>query len=113
MEKKELTIREAMDKIFSLFEDFLKENGVYLDTVPKLSTLLQMLWTSSISSKKAKLGNAVPSVKNLNFLKELAETGDLTTIIDRRYPLEQIVEAFKYVEGGHKKGNVVITVKHD
>lgn len=95
---------------FSGIKNSLKENGIYLAGAGGLREFAQMAWTSLSGDKKVIAGQATEQPGDIDFLKELVEAGTMKPVIGRTYPLEQIVDAHRYLDTGHKRGNVVITI---
>lgn len=111
-EKKFDFIFDAVGKSsFSKCKPLLKEKGIYISTElgKNGANIFYALTTPVFGGKKVLF--PLPSIKkdDVVFLKDLAEAGKFKPVIDRKYKLDQIVEAYKYVESGQKTGNVVIT----
>jgi NADPH:quinone reductase-like Zn-dependent oxidoreductase len=91
----------------------LKKNGTLLLAAAGPSEMMKGLCTSITSGKKVVSGIMKETAEDLIFLNNLIEEEKIKPVIDRTYTLEQTAEAHAYVEKGHKKGNVVITVHHN
>lgn len=87
----------------------MTRRGCYISTTGLHNAVLA-LWTSMIGGKQVRSGMSVDKREALSYLRDRIEAGQLRIVIDRQYPLEQIVEAHRYVDTGRKRGNVVVTV---
>src|SRR5438067_4318577 len=98
----------------SAYQRALSQEGMYVMTGGSMAQMFQAMllgpWLSKNGSQKMVNLLAKPNQKDLVFVKELLEAGKVVPVIERRYPLREVPEAIRYVEEGHAKGKVVITV---
>ena len=102
---------------FSRCKNSLTPTGIYLDA-GGIGTIFPMMWTSLFGGRRAILAttytrSAEANLADLETLKTLFEQGSFRAVIDKRYPLNDLASAYRYVDTGRKKGNLVINIAHD
>ena len=98
---------------FSRSKGSITPDGTYLLANPIRGQMLRGPWTRMTSGRKVVMETASGTIEDLVYLRDLIEAGKLKAVIDRTFPLEEIVEAHRYVDAGGKLGNLVITVAHE
>lgn len=99
---------------FSRCRGALNPRGVYLTAASSVPILLQMAWTKAFGRRKAivaftGLRPARDKLADLRYVTELVAAANLVPVIDTTYPLQQIADAHRYVDTGHKRGNILVT----
>jgi len=94
----------------------LRRGGVYLTTAPSPAILLQMAWTARFGTRRAMvaftgLRDAAAKRADLSYLAGLADAGALVPVVDTCYPLTDIADAYRHVDQGHKRGNIIVTMR--
>jgi NADPH:quinone reductase-like Zn-dependent oxidoreductase len=96
--------------LFSACMKALKRGGTYLNCTPALPGI-EMVRARLTGARKFVVGEGPPeTAEALEFIRDLVEAGEVRVVVDRRYRLDQMVEAHRYVDQGHKKGNVVVSI---
>jgi 2-desacetyl-2-hydroxyethyl bacteriochlorophyllide A dehydrogenase len=95
-------------RAFSDCRKVLKPNGIYVSTLPTPEVILQIVLTMFLPGQKVKFVLEKPNTKDLLYLKDLIEAGKMQTVIDRTYPLQELVQAHQYSEGERAVGKIAI-----
>jgi NADPH:quinone reductase-like Zn-dependent oxidoreductase len=109
-QKYDLILDTAAHRSVSDYKRILNPDGVYVLVGGSMSRIFQLMFKSKTGAKNIDTMVASINQKDLTFLAELLKSGKIKSIIDKRFPLKDTSEAFRYFEAGHTRGKIVITI---